>query len=181
MTALVFGLGNVLHHDEAIGVWVAERLARRYRFPADLAILEGNIGLDLLPRLEGVGRLLLIDAVAIGARPGSIVRLQGEEVPTILDVRPAPHRVGARDLLGTARLLGREPPIVVLWGMEPGRLDPGVGFSPAVAGALAELEDRVLAELALWGFPAEPGEDEVPMPSWRAGPEARRSVGAPLE
>jgi hydrogenase maturation protease len=180
VTALVLGLGDVLHHDEAIGVWVAERLARRYRFPADLAILEGSIGLDLLPRLEGIARLLLIDAVAIGAKPGSIVRLQGEEVPAILDVKSSPHRVGARDLLGTARLLGREPPLVVLWGMEPGRLDPGVGFSAAVAGGLAELEDRVLAELALWGFPAEPGGDQVPMPSWWAGPGTRRSVGAPL-
>ena len=35
MTAstLVLGLGNVLLRDEAIGVWVADALARRFDFP----------------------------------------------------------------------------------------------------------------------------------------------------
>ena len=69
MTAgtLVLGLGNILLHDEGLGVWVADALRRQFEFPTSVTILEGGtLGLDLLPRLDGVGRLLLIDAVRFG-------------------------------------------------------------------------------------------------------------------
>ena len=57
---LVLGLGNILLSDEGIGVWVAESLRRRFEFPAEVTVLEGGtLGLDLLPRLDGVERLLL--------------------------------------------------------------------------------------------------------------------------
>jgi hydrogenase maturation protease len=73
---LVLGLGNVLLGDEGLGVWVAESLRRRFEFPSSVTILDGGtLGLDLLPRLDGVDRLIVIDAVKFGGAPGDIVRL----------------------------------------------------------------------------------------------------------
>jgi hydrogenase maturation protease len=165
--ALVLGLGNILLHDEGIGVWVAESLRRRFAFPGGVTVLEGGtLGLDLLPRLEGIERLLLIDAVRLGGQPGAVVRLEGDEVPAVLDVKVSPHQVGVQDLLATARLMGSTPPHVVLWGMEPGRLDPGTGFSPPVTAGLPELEARVLAELAGWGLAGRPVAGAEPPPVW---------------
>jgi hydrogenase maturation protease len=164
---LVLGLGNVLLGDEGIGVWVAASLGRELEFPPDVAVLEGGtLGLDLLPRLEGVERLLLIDAVKLGREPGEIVRLEGDAVPAALDVKISPHQVGVQDLLAAARLLGREPPLVVLWGMEPERLDPGTAFSPRVAEALPRLRDGVLEELWLWGVAGTPVAEAAAPPVW---------------
>jgi hydrogenase maturation protease len=172
---LVLGLGNILLRDEGIGVWVAESLSREFGFPLEVATLEGGtLGLDLLPRLDGVERLLLVDAVKLGREPGDIVRLEGDAVPVALDVKISPHQVGVQDLLAAARLMGREPPLVVLWGMEPERLDPGTGFSPRVAEALPQLRDGVLEELRLWGVPGEPIADAAPPPVWWEEPRVGR-------
>jgi hydrogenase maturation protease len=172
---LVLGLGNILLRDEGIGVWVAESLSREFGFPRDVAVIEGGtLGLDLLPRLAGIERLLLVDAVKLGREPGEIVRLEGDAVPVALDVKISPHQVGVQDLLATARLMGREPPLVVLWGMEPERLDPGTGFSARVAEALPRLRDDVLEELRLWGVPGEPVAGAAPPPVWWEDPWVAR-------
>jgi hydrogenase maturation protease len=170
---LVLGLGNVLLHDEGIGVWVAASLQRRLEFPSTVTVIEGGtLGLDLLPHLDGVERLLLIDAVTLGREPGEIVRLEGEAVPSVLDVKISPHQVGVQDLLAGARLMGAEPPHVVLWGMEPGRLDPGTGFSPPVRAALPMLEANVLAQLAQWGIRGRPRASATALPVWWEEPRA---------
>jgi len=173
---LVLGLGNILLRDEGIGVWLAEALRRQFEFPPEVTVLEGGtLGLDLLPRLEGVERLLLIDAVQLGRGPGEVARLVGDEVPAALEVKLSPHQVGVQDLLAAARLMDRDPPVVILWGMEPERLDPGIGFSPSVAAALPRLETQVLEELRRWGVPGEPAVDRAPPPPWWEEP----AVGKP--
>jgi hydrogenase maturation protease len=167
MRALVLGLGNVLLRDEGLGVWVAETLKRELQFPEGVSIVEGGtLGLDLLPLLDGVGRLCVIDAVRLGRAPGSIVRLEGDDVPAALDVKLSPHQIGVQDLFAAARLIGREPPSVVLWGMEPERLDPGTGFSLAVARSLPVLRDEVVEELRRWGLPARPVTNNAAPPIW---------------
>lgn len=172
---LVLGLGNVLLGDEGVGVFVADTLARRFAFPPGVAVLDGGtLGLDLLPRLDGVARLLLVDAVRADRAPGTLVRLEGTDVPAALHVKVSPHQVGVGDLLAAARLVGREPPEVVLWGIEPARLAPGTGFSPAVAEALPRLTDAVLGELAGWGIAALPAATAEAAPRWWEAPEAWR-------
>ncbi len=172
---LVLGLGNILLHDEGLGVWVAEALRRRFTFPDSVTVLEGGtLGLDLLPWLVGVDRLLVIDAVRLGRAPGDIVRLEGGEVPAALDIKISPHQVGVQDLLAAARLTGLEPPHVVLWGMEAERLDPGTGFSPSVADGLPRLQAMVLDELRRWGVPGQPSEVAEPPPFWWEEPSVAR-------
>ena len=168
---LVLGLGNILLRDEGLGVRVAESLGRRFAFPPEVTVLDGGtLGLDLLPRLDGIERLLVVDAVKFGRAPGEIVRLEGDEVPAALDVKISPHQVGVQDLLAGARLLGSEPAHVVLWGMEPERLDPGTGFSASVSEALPRLEASVLDELDRWGVAGTPVEGAAPLPVWWTEP-----------
>lgn len=168
---LVLGLGNVLLHDDGLGVWTVELLRRSHRFPEEVRLLEGGtLGLDLLPALDGVERLLLIDALATDGRPGRLFRLEGDEVPAALESKTSSHQVGLQDLLGTAELLGRKPPVVVLRGIEAGCLEPGTGFSPPVAAALGELAAGVLADLASWGHVATPEPKPAGEPVWWAPP-----------
>ncbi len=164
---LILGLGNVLLGDEGIGVWVVESLRRRYQFPSSATVLEGGtLGLDLLPQIQDVSRLLVVDAVQFGREPGEITRLEGDKVPRALDVKVSPHQIGLQELLAAARLTGCEPRKVVLWGMEPERLELGTGFSPKVARALPRLKTRVLKELEQWGVRPKRLATAVPPPAW---------------
>ena len=152
MSTLVLGIGNLVMSDDGIGVRVVQLLGERYRFPADVSILDGGtLGLDLLPRLEGVERLLVVDAVETGKASGTLVRLAGEDVPMALEIKVSPHQMGLKDLLAVAMLQGFLPRQMVLWGVQPDLIEMGMELSEDVAAQLEPLVDRVLTELAGWG------------------------------
>ena len=113
----------------------------------------GTLGLDLLPYLEGVTDLLIIDAVNAGAPPGSLVRLANEQIPQALALKMSMHQVGLQELLAVMALRGQTSPHVVLWGMEPLILEPGLDLSEPVAMNLDALVTSVVAELRSWGIP----------------------------
>ena len=153
MRILVLGIGNVLMNDDAAGVRVVQALAEKYSFPEEVTLLDGGtLGLDLLPELEGVDRLLVVDAVETGGATGSLVRLSGKDIPLTLATKVSPHQVALRDLLLVAGLQGHAVAEMVLWGVQPGSIDMALEMSPEVAAAVIVLQDKVLQELAAWGI-----------------------------
>lgn len=157
---LVLGVGNLLLSDEGVGVRVIEQLEARHRLPEEVQVLDGGtLGLDLLYHLEGVGCLLIVDAVEMGQAPGSLVRLEGAEVPAFLSVKMSPHQIGIPDMLFAAKLKGIDPPDIVLWGVQPGLLDIGLELSPKVAACVDRLVEKLCEELAHRGIILPPRED----------------------
>jgi hydrogenase maturation protease len=147
----------LLLSDEGAGLHVVKRLAEDYDFPEHVQILDGGtLGLDLLCYLEGVENLLIVDAVENGAEPGTLLRLEGDAVPSFLSAKMSPHQIGVSDLLFAAKLSGLYPRNVVLLGIQPGTLDIGLELSPAVAGQVGALLSQVVEQLAQWGHHPRP-------------------------
>jgi hydrogenase maturation protease len=143
--------------DDGIGVRVIQQLANIYRFPPEVTIFDGGtLGLDLLTQLEGVDRLIIIDAVETGKAPGSLIRLTGAEIHPVMETKLSPHQMGLKDLLAVAELMGISPPSMVLLGIQPENIEMGMDLSPAVAARLDELVTLTLGELGNWGILAEP-------------------------
>ncbi len=152
MKILVLGIGNSLMSDDAFGVFVVQQLQKDYRFPEQVELLDGGtLGLDLLPRLEGVDRLLILDAVNMDASPGDIFRLEGEEVPRAFANKLSIHQMGVQDLLAVAELQGYCPPELVFWGVQPDCVEMRIGLTEAVAPALPKVVQGVVDELTAWG------------------------------
>jgi hydrogenase maturation protease len=150
---LVLGLGNILMRDEGLGVRAVERLLERCDFPPEVEVLDGGtLGLDLLPYVEDADRLLVLDAIDMGAEAGTIDRLEGGEVPAFLSIKVSPHQMGLADLLAASRLRDRFPEELVLWGVQPAVVDVGLELSPVVEAQIDTLVDRVLVELSQWGI-----------------------------
>lgn len=146
----ILGLGNLLRTDDGLGVHAIRRLAESGRVPPGIQVIEGGtMGLDLLPRMEGLSHLLAIDAVEFGAPPGTLFRFANGDLGTIPTGKSV-HLLGFSDLLGALRLLGRGPREVVLLGLQPESTVWGVTLSPKVAAALDDLLEVALAEVALW-------------------------------
>jgi hydrogenase maturation protease len=144
-------------NDDAAGVLVVQALAQKYTFLKELVVLDGGtLGLDLLPQLEGVDRLLVVDAVETGQAVGTIVRMTGDDIPLALATRVSPHQMGLKDLLLVADLQGYAPQEMVLWGVQPGSIEMDIELSPEVARAVEILQEKVLGELADWGIMATP-------------------------
>jgi hydrogenase maturation protease len=149
---LVLGLGNTILRDEGLGVRAVERLQERYTLPDTVELLDGGtLGLHLLPYLEGVRGLLIVDAVRLDAPPGATIRLEGDAIPRALAHKVSMHQVGLPELLAVSAAQGSLPERVVLWGMAPAVIEPGLDLSEPVAAALGALVDGVAAELESWG------------------------------
>ena len=151
---LVLGLGNLILRDEGLGVRTCERLVERYILPEAVEALDGGtLGLHLLPALEGVHNLLIIDAVQVDQPPGTLVRLEGEAIPTALAHKLSMHQFGLSELLAVSSLQGTQPQRIVLWGMVPAVLEPGLDLTEPVAANLEALLEAVVGELQAWGVP----------------------------
>lgn len=151
--ATVVGVGNILLSDEGLGVRAVERLLSLYDMPPNVSVIDGGtLGLDLLPFIEGVSLLLIIDALRGGKTPGTITILRGEEVPAFLGVRLSPHQIGIEEVLSTSKLLGIEPKKTIIIGVEPKELGVGLTLSKEIEIRLDEVVKLAIKELRDNGF-----------------------------
>ena len=98
----------------------------------------GTLGLSLVGRLDGRKAVVVLDAVRSGAPPGSCRVFTPQE---LWERRRAgevsPHEGTALELLGAAALLGSLPPSVLVVGVEPFRVETGLGLSAEVQAGMA--------------------------------------------
>jgi hydrogenase maturation protease len=152
---LVLGAGNILLSDEGIGVRVVEALQRRYRVPEEVEILDGGTcGMDLLDVIAGRDHLILVDAVDTGSPPGTVVRLEGNQIPAVFRTKSSPHQLGLQDVLALLLLLDAAPAHVTVIGVQPASLDIGLELTPVIAARLDDMVEMVAGELAAIGLPA---------------------------
>lgn len=175
---LVLGLGNVLLTDDGAGPAAVALMRERHLAPAGVRVLDGGtLGLSLLPYVEDCEALLLVDAVAADAPPGTLLRLEGADVGPAVASRLSPHQVGVADLLEGAAWHDRKPPTILL-GVVPQSIELGVGLSPAVSQAIPALVDLVVREARALGHvfegidspPESPATDDVARLALGGGP-----------
>lgn len=170
---LILGAGNLILSDEGVGLRALERLVQTYELPEEVHILDGGtLGMGLLYHLEGVENLLILDAVEMGEEPGTLLRLEGDEVPSFLSIKISPHQIGIPDMLAAARLRDLYPRNVVLWGVQPGVLEMGLSLSPPVAAQVDVLVEKAVEELARWGFKMTTRSDSSTPPELLSIPPA---------
>lgn len=149
MATTVLGIGNPLLGDEGVGLAILDALAARA--PEGVELIDGGTsGLFLLPLVERADELLVLDAVVSGAAPGTVVVLEGGQLPRLLRSRLSPHQLGLLDVLAAARLCGREPTRCTVVGVEPASVEVRWGLSEPVAAAVPDAANTAWAVLEAW-------------------------------
>jgi hydrogenase maturation protease len=151
-STLVLALGNPLMGDDGFGLAVLEQLRRSREAEGPLILMDGGTwGMSLLPAIEASSRLLLIDAINIGAEPGTTVRLEREQLPRYFSHKISPHQVDLREVLALAELRGTLPNETVAIGVQPENVQLGTTLSPRVQVKVADITDAALRQLSAWG------------------------------
>jgi len=152
---MVLGIGNVLMSDEGVGCHAIKSLIERYDFADDVEVMDGGTtGMELLPLLEGVEHLIVVDAVRCGQPPATVVRLEGEQVPVFFKTKISPHQVGLSDVLAALSFKGSAPGRVVVIGVQPVTFDLAMELSPEVKARIDDVVDLIVLELAKSDAPA---------------------------
>jgi len=141
-STLIVCLGNPLAADDGAGHAVYQEL-RRMPLPEGVRLcFVGLGGIDLLEELAGERRLIVVDAVQLGAAPGTVHVLSWERLP-VRQLRPVSgHGIGIREAIEVGRRLypERMPESISLVGIEGGCFD--------------QLRERLSGEVAAAVVPA---------------------------
>lgn len=143
----ILGIGNPLCRDDGIGIHVVGAMRDSGKHP-EIEIIDGGSSPDLLSLLDTDSRkLIVVDALRGGGRPGDIYRLKlGQK--NLADETPASlHGMGILDSLKLMKQLGRYPPTVIIIGMEPADVSHGLRLSPDIEALVPDLIKAVEEEL----------------------------------
>jgi hydrogenase maturation protease len=159
--------------DDAAGPWVVEHLRAGYDVGSGVSLTDvGTPGLDLVPHLGGARVVVLVDTVKSAGEAGELRLYRKEEIlkhPP--GPRTSPHDPGVKETLLYLDLAGQGPEEVLLVGIVPGRVEKGLGLTPAVAAAVPEAAEAVAAELRRLGVSVERRAGSPVARPWWAGEE----------
>ena len=147
---VVLGLGNLIRSDDGVGLFALRELEQDPMLPDTVTLVEGGTkGLELLPYLWDARRLLVLDAVDVGVAPGTVFRIDGQDLRALPGTGSV-HELALADILNALRILGKEPKEAVLLGVQPSTTALGTTLSPSVEQALPTLLEEVSIELSRW-------------------------------
>jgi len=146
---VVLGVGNILLRDEGVGVRVVEQLERDFTFPENVRLIDGGTqGLWLMSTIQESDHLIVVDAVLGRGEPGTLYRLEKEDLPKGLRAKQSAHDSDLVEALNLCRLLGAGPETVTVVGIEPENIQPfGLELTETVAAKVDELVQSVIDEL----------------------------------
>ena len=144
----VVGVGNVLLKDEGIGVHVARALRETIGTDrTNLEIIDGGTSPDIFLLLEGVQKLIVVDAVHGGGSPGSVYRFHPGDITTADKCITSMHQIDVLDGLRMMELSGTKPDSIVIIGIEPKEIDWGLELSTELSEKLPQIIKVVIDEL----------------------------------
>lgn len=173
---LIAGIGNIFLGDDAFGVEVIRRLARR-SLPDGVRVEDFGIrGIDLVYALcDGYESVILVDAVARGEPPGTLYLVEPHVEPRNAADPTEPlidlHTMDPAKVLQAAQSLGGRVDRVLLIGCEPSPAadaeEMPQGLSEPVAAAVDEAVAMTesLVDLLLRGPPPARTTASEPLPT----------------
>jgi len=138
-------MGNLLCRDEGMGVHIIQTM-ENMELPNHIELLDiGTSTMDLISHLEGVKKLVVIDAMEAGGAPGTIYKCRPEDLLPKDEGPISLHDIGLLESLSMADKMGMKIDTVVI-GVEPKVLDWGMELSEEVKSKIPTVIEVVLKE-----------------------------------
>jgi hydrogenase maturation protease len=149
---LILGVGNILLHDEGVGVKAVAKLDSEYDFSDNVQLFDGGtLGLRLLDPISEADHLIVVDCVRCGHPPGTLYRFTIEDFERRGNFRNSLHQLDLVETLAFAEIIGNRPSTVVV-GIEPENISPwGMELTDAVQARLSDMCAQVLEEVTAAG------------------------------
>ena len=146
---VVLGVGNNLFGDDGFGPATAQFILRNMEVPDDVFVLD--VGTAVMPvlfdiMLSDVGpkRLIILDTIDLGKRPGELVRVSVDQLPQTRGSVFSFHTLSARTVL--QELKDRKGVEVIVLACQAASIPSEIreGLSKPVEGAVSQAARFVL-------------------------------------
>jgi hydrogenase maturation protease len=152
---VVIGLGNLLMSDEGIGLHVVRSLMAGGKACPGVDFLDlGASGMEVLHKIAGRRKAILVDCALMGEEPGTINRFSPEDVRSTKEVSVLSfHEGDLLDILALSERLGECPEEVVILGVQPEKVCLGDELSDTLLKRLPEYAAIVISEVLAASMP----------------------------
>lgn len=146
----VVGIGNILLGDEGVGVHVIESLRKREEMKDVFLVDAGTAFLEVIYELDGYDKVIIVDAVNGGGKPGDIYRIDpyslfSESIEKNRSI--SLHDYGLIEGLSFGRMAGISIGEVVLIGIEPENINTYTGLSSTLKERLCDIQKIIIKEV----------------------------------
>ena len=145
---VVLGVGNLLRSDEGVGVHAARMLSGT-ELPPGVEVIDAGVAVaDALTGYDGIGKLVVVDAVDAKAQPGSVFRFRPRDVERRTALMRSLHELDLFDALDLVERGGCAVGEVIVIGVQPKSTNWGLELSPEVQARLPDVVSLVQSEMA---------------------------------
>jgi hydrogenase maturation protease len=144
---LIMGVGNILLSDEGVGVRVIEAM-KDIKLPDNVEILDVGTGaLEIIDIIANREKVIIIDAVKGSGEPGTVYRFTPNDIAMLSPTPLSVHQFDIPGTLNMTALVGCQPQQVVIFGIEPKRIEWGLELSSEVAAIIPDVVKLIISEL----------------------------------
>jgi hydrogenase maturation protease len=143
--------GNPDRGDDGVGALVAERL-RDFGIEAEI---HSGEAFDLIESWGGADNVVVVDAVETGAPPGTVRLWDVRRASFSADKSVSTHGLGVLVAIRMARVLGRLPEQLQVYGIEGRRFEHGTEVSPEMQLPVERVVRQISAAYRHPGPPIE--------------------------
>ena len=144
----ILGIGNLLLKDEGVGIHLVQKLSARGIDRENLNIVDGGTSPDIMSLIDhDIDKLIIVDAVKAGNSPGTVYRVDSDNLDLDSATPISLHEIGVLDSLKMMALLNKQPKSTVIVGVEPKAIDYGLELSPEVEAKVPEIVKIILKEI----------------------------------
>jgi len=126
----ILGVGNILEKDDGIAIYATKYLEQNYHFEPSIDIVNGGVeGINLLNMFMEYPHILILDAIEIDDKPGSIYHIPSQELTGYGLNSGGAHEIGVLQCFDILELMGKEIPKSSVLGIIPKEIDVHIGLS----------------------------------------------------
>ncbi|WP_083900082.1 hydrogenase maturation protease [Orenia marismortui] len=144
---LIIGLGNLIMSDDGVGIHVIKKLQQENFGERILALEVGTSPLYYLEEISKAAKVIVIDAVKGGEKPGSIYRLAEEDFKSSQNIIRDFHEYSLLNVIKLAREITGLPVNFIVYGIEPKNLNLDQKLSKIVSKSQPNLLKLIKKEL----------------------------------
>lgn len=143
----IIGIGNLLRGDDGVSIKIVEKL-REEKLPSDVEIFDaGTNEMKILHILKNLEKVIIVDAVIMGEKPGTFVFFEPEEVKS-LNISRNPHNYNLLEILKISDELDEKPKKIFIMGIQPKKTSMKMGLSNELEEKIPELIGELTTKIA---------------------------------
>ena len=146
---LILGVGNILQKDDGIGVHIVQYIQDQHiPLPDNVEVVDGGTaGYDLIPIIQGHDKVIIVDALKVEDRPGSIYRFSAEHLAAQENTFSM-HDIGIRGIIDSLKIMGEQPSIEIIGIVPEDIATLDIGISDSVKGSIPQAVKQIIQAAA---------------------------------